>query len=444
MKPRAALLIAGVFAVVAAWILTPIGSPDLPIWQRYTPLAFTINLAATYAVLGLALVLTAAPGRALHRVRKLGILTASAVVSLVLIESPAVVLGHDYQTSLGTLGPEAALGVPFRANRLDPELIHVHHPNSGFSGRVRGNLTPMGIPGDPYEVEVAYDSRGFRNERELDLAEIVVIGDSFVEAALLPVEETLPVRIEKATGLVTVNFGQAAYGVQQELVVLRRYALSMSPRLVVWCFFGGNDLRDAGNYEELREAYDELGGLMTARLTDRLFTTNAVRKLKRLLEEGRLSTLARRHSGIFEGPDGGAERIYFRRSEGPWGERLFELATSSLLEASELCNEAGAAMLVLYIPRKFRVYEDFVRFEPDAVCLRWSSNDLPNVLGTWCAENGIAFADTTPALRERVARGEHVYLADDVHWNGRGHEVAAELVMSIALREGWIDGEASR
>jgi lysophospholipase L1-like esterase len=68
------------------------------------------------------------------------------------------------------------------------------------------------------------------------------------------------------------------------------------------------------------------------------------------------------------------------------------------------------------------------------------SNDLPEVLRAWCAARGVAFADTTPELRERVRRGEAVYFADDVHWNGAGHAVAAELVARRLRELGWLDG----
>jgi hypothetical protein len=437
---RTAVLLAAAVAVAGAWLATAEGTSELPWWRRYTPAEFAANAAASYLLLGGAFALWPG-GRAEgigRRALAFAVLTASSFLCLTLVEAPVVLLGHDYRRTLGTLGPEGELGVPIQANRLDPELIHIHHPNTAFRGRVRGNLTPMGSPGESYAVDVRYDANGFRNDRELVRADIAVIGDSFVEAALVPLAETLPMRLEQATGVATANLGQAAYGLQQELVVLRRFALPLSPSLVVWCFFGGNDLRDVEAYEEARANFHRLAELSKPSVVDRLFATNALRKARTILACSELSEVARKHSGIFTDAAGETSRVFFRAREGPWDDHSLAVARATLREASSLCTEAGAKLLVLYVPRKFRVYAEACRFEDDAVCRSWRSNDLPDVLARWCAENGIAFEDSTTALRERVARGEAVYFADDVHWNGAGHAVAAEVVLARSRREGWL------
>ena len=59
---------------------------------------------------------------------------------------------------------------------------------------------------------------------------------------------------------------------------------------------------------------------------------------------------------------------------------------------------------------------------------RWEINDLPDELGRWAAKEGVAFVDTTPRLAEVVARGEHPYFIDDVHWNATGHLIAARAI----------------
>lgn len=433
-----ALLVA---AVAGGWILGASGGVELEWWRRYTPAVFALNVAGALLALGALVVWGPATGAGV-RAKKLLAVGVSIVLALVVVELPAVVLGHDYREALGTLTPEERLGVPLRANRIDPELIHVHHPSSGFRGRVRGNLAPIGGLGEGigwlHDVDVRYDSKGFRNDRELERAGIVVVGDSFVEAALVRRSDTLPARLEAATGLVAANLGQAAYGPQQELVVLRRLGLPLEPRVVVWCFFGGNDLRDVDAYRELRDVSDRLEELARTPVADRLFTTSVVQRLRAHGKRAELARGVERRSAWLPTGAGERSRVIFGRVEGPWKDDTLVEAQGVLREAAALTREVGAGFLVVYIPRKFRVYDGLVEHFPGSVAARWESNDLPQVLGAWCSDEGIAFVDTTAVLRSRAEEGEAPYFADDVHWNAVGHEVATELVLERVRAEGWI------
>jgi hypothetical protein len=88
------------------------------------------------------------------------------------------------------------------------------------------------------------DSRGFRNRREMEQADIVLIGDSYIEGHYVSDEQTCAEVLDRLTGLSVANLGVAGYGSLQELEVLQHYALSLNPRLVAWFFFEGNDLYD--------------------------------------------------------------------------------------------------------------------------------------------------------------------------------------------------------
>src|SRR5262245_31524235 len=68
----------------------------------------------------------------------------------------------DFRVTLGTL--EAPVEHP--DNLLDPKLLHIHRPH--LQTRYEG-------------IDYRYDQHGLRNEVDLDAADIVVIGDSFVE-----------------------------------------------------------------------------------------------------------------------------------------------------------------------------------------------------------------------------------------------------------------------
>ena len=120
-----------------------------------------------------------------------------------------------------------------------------------------GNLARLGAIPVTYNVDVAYHRNGFRNDEDLTRADIVAIGDSFVEGAETPRSLTVVGELGRRLGVTVANLGQSGYGPQQELVVLRRYGLPLAPKNVVWFLFGGNDLSDVSAYEWRRDHLEE-------------------------------------------------------------------------------------------------------------------------------------------------------------------------------------------
>jgi len=281
-------------------------------------------------------------------------------------------------------------------------------------------------------VDVRYDHKGFRNDQDYRQADIVVIGDSFVEAAIIPRERSLVQLIENRLGHATANLGQIAYGLRQELEVLERYALPLKPKLVLWMLFGGNDLRDVDDYEWELEHFDELD--TPPPLRQRLFTYNALaaatnlfRQIFDLLPETSRNR-ALNQSGLFTRSDGVTERVYFGQSADPWTPHQWQVTIDTLGRASRLSRENGAEFVVVYIPRKFRIYKDYLKLSPDHAISSWEVNTLPETLGTWSADHDIHFLDTSPHLEKHAARGIHPYFIDDVHWNTLGHETVARAI----------------
>ena len=165
-----------------------------------------------------------------------------------LVELPAFLNLIDYRRTFsisGSLLGEEPGYLP------DPELVSkpesYHNVKMEFS---RGNLGEvLCLPSHPAEpFELKYDKNGFRNDEDFASADIAVIGDSYVESPMLPSSMLATTRLAKLMQQTVANLGQSGYGPQQELAVLKRYALPLHPKSVVWVFYEGNDLRDAERY----------------------------------------------------------------------------------------------------------------------------------------------------------------------------------------------------
>jgi lysophospholipase L1-like esterase len=425
---RSALVYASAFAAVASvWWFTALEDSEWALWRRYSAGMIFVNLAAS-ALIFSAAYLACGWTDFRRRAGNVALMGGSFLFVVGLLELPAVLAGYDYGRTFGTAENDTWLQLAMGVNRPDRELLHIHNGHTRYQGVVHGNLKRLGIPTASYAVDVAYDGNGFRNNRDFTRADIVAIGDSFVEGAEVQHSETMVAQLGRQLDADVVNLGQSNYGPQQELVVLKRYAVPLKPKAVVWFFFGGNDLDDVVSYEERRSHYDEL--LAPPSLAARSFTRNALRAAAALTTppRGAPSPDGRLHAAVFTRRNGTKETLYLDAEEGPWTPRQWEATAVILSDAYDQTRRLGADFLLVFIPRKLRVYRGFVKAEAGAHALIWQDNNLPDVLGAWCRDQGIAFLDSTHALRAAAAAGESVYLPDDVHWNPAGHRVVATAV----------------
>ena len=414
-------------AVVLLWRLTSIGDVEWALWRRYSAGTVLVNVVLTALIVSAAY-LVSGLNEAARRAGNLAVSSVSLLLAIIVLEVPTLVAGHDYGKTFGTHDNNTWLQLSMGVNRGDPELLHLHKGHTRYRGVVQGNLNRLGVPVASYEVDVAYDKNGFRNDEDATTADVVAIGDSFVEGAEVPQAQTMVAQLSRQIDADVVNLGQSSYGPQQELIVLKRYAVPLKPKAIVWFFFGGNDLEDVVSYEERRSHYDEL--LAPPSLGARSFTRNALRAVAALTTPPRRepSPAGRLHAAVFTRRDGTTETLYLDAEEGPWEAGQWEIASRILSDAHDVARRMKTGFLVVFIPRKLRVYRGFLHAEPGAYATTWKDNNLPDVLSAWCREQGIAFLDSTHALRTAVASGESVYLPDDVHWSAAGHRVVATAV----------------
>jgi hypothetical protein len=434
----ALVLLAGVpLTWVGAATLTSGGS----ILGLYSQAAFVRSLAASVALLwGVYAVLGRGPLRekGLHG----GLSVCSLVLVLGLLELPAVVGWVDYGKVVSA--PDSILFTRTRpwnrpTNRYDPELLFIHGPGLKFRGETPGDLVAWLriATSRRYTVDVRYDSNGFRNDRDLQAASVVALGDSFVEAGLVARDELLTTRLSRTLGVDVANLGQGGYAPQQELIVLRRYGMPLRPKIVLWFFFEGNDLLDVHRFAEFQK--DHARGARASTFEDRSLVRNALRTLEHLstprVEQD--SAEAVRRSCRLRARD---ETIYFAYPGQPLTPAdlaAVDVLQETLLEARRLAEDGGARLLFVYVPTKFRVYRDHCDFPADGYGWTWQPHDLPAQLAAWTRQNGIAGLDLTPRLQAAAARGELVYFADDGHWNGEANRIAADAIAETIRLAGW-------
>jgi len=352
-----------------------------------------------------------------------------------------------------------------------------------------GFVPPASPPGPLHRFVFRTDAQGFRNPAVRDHFEIAALGDSFTDAMTMAGEAAWPARLEGLLGVPVQNYGTAGFGPQQQLLVLKDYVAAHRPRTVVLAFFAGNDIFDA----EAFDAFQRSGGTIqrpgqgwrikevTSRV-DEWFVGSALRAGRRLLRAHEDAAAAEPAAApavpdVLTGTPVAFDRGWFDLEVS--GRRLrwafmppylntlsfsraqlearpgWRLTSDAIKEMQSVSRSFGAEFVVTFVPFKSQVYlpllqaawsthalDEAFRFylghhnRPIDVEAMLANRLAQNaMLAQLCAEAGIPFLDTTPALAARVATGENVYFPDESHLNEAGEALVAEsLAAFLATR----------
>jgi PAS domain S-box-containing protein len=238
-------------------------------------------------------------------------------------------------------------------------------------------------------------------------------------------------RLEEVTRKTVANLGRSGYGPQQELAVLKRYALPLHPHDVVWVFYEGNDLFDA-------QTYDELATLLRSKLSSREMVWN------RSFTRNSLFWLLRAIQGCIPAPglaipatvldnEGKEHHFYVKgrsNSVSLTQEDLdaLKISMAAIQEAHELVQKEGARLMVVFAPTAFRVYHGIADFEKTG-----KDTAPPWVLDKMISEISpdIGYLDLTPILKAAAKKTNPIFLPDDTHWSSEGHQVVAQALAEV-------------
>jgi hypothetical protein len=370
--------------------------------------------------------------------------SGAILLGIAVFEVPAIMGLVDYRLVFSAATP------PWQrpGHRPDPDLIFARMGPQRVVEFFTGNETPWlrdAGPSRVYRSDRQYDRDGFRNNRDLATADVVVIGDSFIEGAHVSEAELVTTRLatllEGSEGI--LNLGRAAYGPEQELHVLKRFGLRRRPAACVWAFYEGNDLDDIAEYRVGRGTIADClrtGRGLAPGFADRSFTPNALGFVLRTWIDPPPRWPASRYRGRFRSNDG--HQIFLDFANGDYRREpiVSERTSPSLIrlrmilkEAQDCCRDAATRLIIVFIPTKLRVYRDACLFPSNSVCAGWPLDDLPRIIGELAIEISpeIRYLDLTPQFRSEAISGKLLYLPDDTHWSPEGHQFAARAIAEL-------------
>jgi hypothetical protein len=298
-------------------------------------------------------------------------------------------------------------------------------------------------------LRFTYDARGFRNPTTLERADVVLVGDSYVEGAYNDDDEVIARRLETRLGRPVANLGIAGYGTRQERLVIEHVAPKLSPKVIVWFFFEGNDIYEDQaflNFLNMSEsdarAVKESEGIAVYhdwRL--RSFVHNALPRIRRWLDP--VFPTRAPYFGLLRSPGGGDEKVLFtdyavtRWTEFEAG--LWNKAVDTFRDGIRSVRERGIQLLLVYVPIKFRVYQPFVTLPADSLLRSWREWPLRDYFNSFCTIEDIPCIDLTGTFQQALAAGGRPYARTDSHWSAEGHDIAARAVETEIRTRNWLD-----
>lgn len=357
----------------------------------------------------------------------------------------------------------------------DPVLGWVLQPNTTYS-----YVTPEGT------VSVTYNSQGWRDlehkvEKPEGVFRILVLGDSFMEANSVKLDDTFHRRVEefaRATGnnVEVINMAVAGYGTLQEYLVFEKFGRLYHPDLVIVGFFDGNDL--ANNSLELASILIDPGQITNSRpfldttvsnwtitpvdfeSSQIIFTRSrdaieAERSkltekivLLRLLNNGlkRLNLPERlQNQEVPADPVDKSQREMARIGvhycvEPAAYTRAWDTTARIFARFQQDVEASGSKLVVFTVPGIEEVSPEYMEgvkagvAYPEKLCLEEAPGQarLNRLLTELNIEQISLLAEFRKATRED---GLNLYQSD-LHWNPAGHELAAKTVVSELIRRG--------
>ena len=368
----------------------------------------------------------------------------------------------------------AGIGYP-RLFERDPVLGVRMRP--GVSGRWTSE-------GDAF---VKANSLGFRDhEHAMDkppgVIRIAVLGDSYVEALQVDVDEAFPAVVERSLSscdtpagdrVEVLRFGGSGYGTAEELLALRHHALRFSPDIVLVAVLPGNDIRnnskplseragDAGNRpffvrrdgelvidDSFRDTIVAQEGGVRGFLRGAIDRSNVLQVVNRMREVLPALFAARREATeqaqVVVAEVGLDNEIYFPPTHPDWRE-AWAITEGLLAMLAEEARAVGALPLLVTLSNGIQVHPDPSVRQQYAEERRIADLDRPDEKVVEIARRiDVPVLRLAPVLRGH-AETSGVYLhgfentaLGGGHWNEAGHRLAGETIATW-ICNGTLDG----
>jgi hypothetical protein len=291
-----------------------------------------------------------------------------------------------------------------------------------------------GYPSEPMSFHFKTDRRGFRNHIDRASADVYLVGDSILVAALVPAESMMATRLEDRFQRPVMNVALVGLSLEEERDIFLEADFPLEDKLVLQFVFEGNDLGDSIEYGQMDSGWSLDDSFVRRAM-------KAVQQLTQLRNPG-----GAKRTGEIEGQKFLFACIYgLNNLEVAAAPEDMKRLSDTLVQMNDFVVNAGGTYGVVYVPSKLRVLGPLCEWPENSNLVEYEEllNPLRDFLSSWSRENGIDFLDPTDALIESAADGDIPWFWGDTHPNVIGHKVMADAVANWNVVNQWNDGVAA-
>lgn len=223
------------------------------------------------------------------------------------------------------------------------------------------------------------DEHGFHNPRgmwAIPSADIVALGDSYTHGVCVPTDKGFVATIRSQHPR-TINLGVNGHGPLTSLATLKEYGATLKPKLVLWFYYEGNDLRDLDGWEKnslllkryvegsfsqhLFDRQGEIDQALKAYIDEEMAKAKAQISLEKILKLQHLRQALEAFRERRQTEQGlPAELVeHLRRSGEPAAPEDLQLFERILAEARDTAGSWGGRVIFVYLPtwERYRIPE---------------------------------------------------------------------------------------
>ncbi len=313
-----------------------------------------------------------------------------------------------------------------------------------------------------FRAHVRINAHGLRDvdhtyEKNSGVFRILVLGDSYMEALQVDLNETFARLLEQELNrsshqrIEVINSGVASYGTDNELLYFRNEGHRYNPDLVLLAFTTANDVRE--NYEPFNRKAP------SANLLKPYFTLNSNGQLvmhpgeappppppwwrrlhvgKYLYERlgGQIALPGRR--GVPPPPEKPVawDMLVYAREYSPEVQMAWQVTKALLRQLRDEVHAHGAQFAVVVVNGPWAHYDEDWRRMMGRYPLgmrTWDRQKPNRILGAFLWQEHIPSVDLYHAF-EAAKGGERLFFRFDPHWTPAGHKLAAQVVSGFLVR----------
>lgn len=292
-----------------------------------------------------------------------------------------------------------------------------------------------------------FHSRSHDSQKADDVFRIAVIGDSFVEANQVPIDQTFFALLEDMLNKMpnrkyryeVEGFGISSHGTYGNLRYFLEYARDFDPDLVINLFVS-NDPTDDFQFSDVPAQIDTDGSVILhpAPLSQGDLMDRLAKSLKKIVRKSVLATtlrtsLMRARQAPADGAIEVEEGMFKTKPDVIWQDTWNREDLLMRTFADEVKKE-GAKLVLVSATDGYRVHDDLIKklIAQDAMYQDPKSYDWDapeKQLATIAGRYRIPYLPLVPVFRDRAITDlNQTIWPCDGHWNGVGHRWAAEAI----------------